>query len=292
MEDAVDAIEIPRSEGGNSEAVSGLAVARNGLIAALQETDKKVYIYNDSKELVHEFPVSGDNEEFSYANQMILDQWNNLIICIGDGKSLLRYTLNGKKLPSIQGPDYVYQMGGVTMATNGDLYVSSNDPSCILKLPKGSQDWEKVYSGKDDEDSGSSDEEDEDENDDDEYDPKRQYPGQLALGPDGFIYIATENCINVLDPSTKSIVRQIGVDMHKEGNLSKIEGVCVTGDGYVFGTDQDGSVCIFKTDGSFVKKFGGSGDEIGKFSQPWAVVLDYHGFIMVSDINSRLIHIF
>ena len=283
---AVDTIEVPTNAGQGNGSVSGLAASKCGLMAVLEENDRKLFIYNQERNDVLEFPL--DSPEFSYANQLAFDRHHNIVIAQGDQNSLLRYNMNGKALPNLKVPENISCPTGVVCSPDGDMFVSSNDPYTIVKQAAGESEWVTLYLGQEDD----YDDEDEDEDEDNEFDPARFSPGQLSFGGDGELFVATYNCINVLSATDGKLKRQIGCDKYREGELSKVEGIFVTGDGYLFACDQDYYVHVFTSTGEYLCKFGGNGDDLDQFQQPWAITVDWNGHLLVSDIGNGRIQVY
>ena len=283
ISEAVDTIEVPTNAGQGNGSVSGLVACKYGLMAVLEENERKMFIYNQERTDVLEFPL--DSPEFSYANQITFDRHHNIVIAQGDQNSLLRYNMNGKALPNLELPGHIASLTGVACSPEGDLYVSSNDPYTIVKQAAGESEWVTLYRGQEDDY-----DEDEDEDDDErEFDPARFSPGQISFGNDGELFVATDNCINVLAASDGKLKRQMGCDKYRDGELSKVEGIFATGDGYLFVCDQDYNVHAFTSGGDHLCRIGGNDAEQ---SQPWAITVDWSGYLLISDIGNGCIQVY
>ena len=276
---AVDTIEVPANGGQGKGSVSGLAASKCGLMAVLEENDRKLLIYNQERNDVLEFPL--DSPLFSYANQLAFDRHHNIVIAQGDQKSLLRYNMNGKALPSLEVPENINCPTGVACSPDGDLYVASNDLCIIAKQTAGESGWITLYRSKD-----------VDYDDYDEFDPAQFAPGQLSFGGDGELFVATDNCINVLRATDGKFKRQIGCDKYRDGELAKVEGIFVTGDGYLFACDQEYCIHAFTSAGEYLCKFGGFGKDLGQFRQPWGITVDWSGHLLVSDMGNGRIQVY
>ena len=287
LPEVVDTIEVPTSAGLGNGAVIGLAASKCGLMAALEENDHKMFIYNHERCDVLEFPL--DCPEFSFASQIAFDMYNNIIIAQGEEGPMLRFNMNGKALPHLDVP--VNSQSGVACSPEGEIFVSSYDQGTIMKQAIGQSEWVTIYRRRE-EDYDEDDEEDADE-DDFMFDPKRFGPGQMSIGSDGELFVLTdEDCINVLNTSDGKVKRQIGCDKYHGGELSNVEGICVTGDGYLFVSDQKCFVHVFTTDGEYMHKFGGNGNGPGQFQHPWGITVDWQGYLLVSDAQNGKIKIF
>ena len=275
---AVDTIEIPTKRLNGS--VCGLVASKYGLMAAMEGRDSKMFIYNQERTVVLEFPL--DLPEFAYVSQITFDRHHNILIPKLNQCSLLRYNMNGKALPNLKLPEHITIPAGVACSPEGDLYVSSNDPCTIVKQEAGKSEWVTLYHFP----------EDDYDDDEDEFDPARFCPGQMSLGSDGDLFVAADNCINVFAVSDGKLKRQIGCDRYRDGELCQVEGICATGDGYVFVCDDNSSAHAFTAGGDYLCKFGGNGDNPGQFQEPWAITVDCSGYLLISDIESGRIQVY
>ena len=278
ISEAVDTIEVPTNAGHGS--VSALVACNNGLMAVMEGDDRMMFIYNQERTAVLEFPL-----DCSYVNQITFDRHHNIVIAQGNKNSLLRYNMNGKALPNLELPKHINCATGVACSPEGDLFVSSKDPYTIVKQTPGELKWVTLYRCQEDDY-----DEDEDDNEH-EFDPVQFSPGQISFGNDGELFVATDNCINVLASSDGKLKRQIGCDKYRDGEMYKVEGICATGDGYLFACDQDCYVHAFTSGGDHLCKFGGNGDDARQF-QPWAITVDCSGFLLISDIENGYIQVY
>ena len=239
ISEAVDTIEVPTNAGHGSGSVSGLVACKYGLMAVLEENERKMFIYNRERTVVLEFPL-----DCSYVNQITFDRHHNIVIAQAHQSSLLRYNMNGKALPNLKLPEHTCGPTGVACSPEGDLYVSCSFPYTIVKQEAGESEWVTLYPGQED---------DYDENEDDEereFDPARFSPGQMSIGNDGELFVATDRWINVLASSDGKLKRQIGRDKYRDGEMSDVVGIFATGDGYLFACDQDYNVHAFTSFGN------------------------------------------
>ena len=270
-------IEVP-----DDTEVSCLAVSKFGLMAFLSENDQKLFIYNHDRRDVLEFPL--DCPDFSYANQMAFDIYGNIIIAEGDRDTLLRFNMNGKALPHLEVP--VNNPTGVACSPKGELFVSSNDPCTIVKQAVGQLNWRTIYRSQDDDD-GEDAHQYEDDMDHEVDDPPQFTPGQMCIGSDGDLFVATDNCINVLNTFDGKVKRQIGRDRYGDGNVSKVERIFATGDGYLFVCSSDHNVQMFTTDGEYLNELGP-----GVFQHPRGMAVDWNGYLLISDVGNGKIKVF
>ena len=199
-----------------------------------------------------------------------------------DQSSLLRYNMNGKSLPNLKLPEHITSPEGVVCSPEGDLYVSSSDPYTIVKQEAGKSDWVTLYHYP----------EDDYDDDEDEFDPARFCPGQMSVGNDGDLFVATDHCINVLAASDGKLKREIGCDKYQDGEMCKVAGICATGDGYLFVCDNNCYAHAFTASGDYLCKFAGNEDNPGQFQEPWAIAVDWSGYLLISDSGSGRIHVY
>ena len=125
-----------------------------------------------------------------------------------------------------------------------------------------------------------------------EYDPTHFIPGQMSVGSGCELFVATDNCINVLSTFDGKVKRQIGRDAYRERELSKVEGIFATGDDYLFVCDCDYKIRVYSSDGWYLNSFGGVKDRLGVFQQPWGIAVDWNGYLFISDVGNGKIHVF
>ncbi len=109
----------------------------------------------------------------------------------------------------------------------------------------------------------------------------------------GNVYVAdaANSCIRVYS-NDKKYLRHINCSSKKATKLTRIRGICVSGD-YVYVTDWDHHcVAVFTTAGEFVTSFGQEGDKAGLFSYPTDVCVDRDGFVYVADDSNRRLQCF
>ena len=244
IHEPVETIEVPVSAEAGDAVVPCLAASKCGLMAVLEESDQNLFIYNHKRRVVLEFPLN--SPEYSYAHQMAFDIYNNIIIAQGEEGTLLRFNMNGKALPHLEVP--VNHPIGVACSPEGEIFVSSNDPCAVVKKAVGQSEWVTIYRSQEDDDN--------EEEVYHEFDTSRFTPGQMSVGSGCELFVATDNCINVLSTFDGKVKRQIGCDRYRGGDLSKVEGIFATGEGYLFVSESDNSIHVYTTDGKYLDEFG------------------------------------
>ena len=274
---------MPYSEGPGRGSLSGLVASSCGFMAVLEENDEKMFIYNHERKHVLNFPLNCP--KFSYVFQMAFDRHNNIIIAMRDRDSLLRFNMNGKALPHLEVP--VDNPIGVACSPEGDIFVSSNDHvDTIVKKSVGQSEWVTIYCGQDDEDDEDDYDEYQDDDDDMDFDPKRFTPGQMFVGSGGELFVAADNCINVLSTFDGTLKRQIGCDEYRDGVIARVISICLTGDDYLFLSSDDNCIHVFKSNGDYVNKFSWDGGE------PFGIAVDCNGYLCISDSGDSNIKVF
>ena len=229
---------------------------------------------------------------YSHVSQITFDRHHNIVIAEDSQSSLLHYNMNGKALPNLELPELICGPTGVTCSPEGDLYVSCSDPFAILKQVAGESDWVTIYSSGHDYDA---------EGEDEALDPGRFYPGQLSFGSEGGLFVTAMDCINVFAPSDGKLKRRLvwDYDMDRDDSdsdshdeLGIVEGICATGDGYLFMCDSYCYVHVFTAGGDYLCKFGGKGDNPGQFRKPWAITVDWSGYLLISDYSKSRIQVY
>ncbi|KAF6216602.1 hypothetical protein GE061_000946 [Apolygus lucorum] len=85
----------------------------------------------------------------------------------------------------------------------------------------------------------------------------------------------------------------IGTEGEKDGQLCRPWGVCCDLDGNIIVADRSNNrIQIFKSDGTFLRKFGSHGAEPGYFDRPAGVAVDPIGRIVVTDKDNHRIQVF
>ena len=80
-------------------------------------------------------------------------------------------------------------------------------------------------------------------------------------------------------------LRHFGQKGQGEGGLSRPQGLCVSGD-YVYVTEHNVGVSVFRTSGEFVYSFGKPGK--GKVNNFYGIAVDRDGFVFVCDADNRV----
>ena len=282
IHEPVETIEVPYSAEAGNAVVSCLVASNCGLMAVLEESDQNLFIYNHKRSIVLEFPLNCPGN--FYANQIAFDIYNNIIIAPYEQDALLRFNMNGKALPRLEVP--VSNPIGVVCSPEGELFVSSNDPCTIVKKTVGQSEWVTIYRSQEYGDVYHDVYQDDDDMDR-EFDPTRFTPKMLSVGSGGELFVATDNCINVLSTFDGKVKRQIGFDRYGDGNLSAVLGVFATGDGHLFVSDSDHSVHVYTTDGEYLDEIGS-----GVVQHPYAIAVDWKGYLFVPGILNGKIHVF
>ncbi|MBP6506326.1 MAG: hypothetical protein KA257_02065 [Opitutaceae bacterium] len=115
-----------------------------------------------------------------------------------------------------------------------------------------------------------------------------QYPGSIAVAPNGNIIVGDGNHrIQVFD-NTGTFVRKWGSQGSGDGQFQWPNGIAVMANGNVVVADsQNHRIQMFSADGTFIRKWGSQGSGEGQFNGPQGVAIAGDGSIVVVD-GSRL----
>jgi len=117
-------------------------------------------------------------------------------------------------------------------------------------------------------------------------------PAGLAVDKEGKrLYVvdiggvqSTEHRVRVFNAQTGQHLLDIGKRGDKDGELNLPRDVAIGPDGLLYVVDGGNfRVEVFKTDGTFVRIFGGIGNRSGQFSRPKGVTVDPANFVFVVD---------
>ncbi|XP_014249443.1 E3 ubiquitin-protein ligase TRIM71 isoform X2 [Cimex lectularius] len=85
----------------------------------------------------------------------------------------------------------------------------------------------------------------------------------------------------------------IGGEGEQDGQLCRPWGVCCDFEGNIIAADRSNNrIQIFKSDGTFLRKFGSHGSEPGYFDRPASVAVDPLGRIVVTDKDNHRVQVF
>jgi uncharacterized protein (TIGR03663 family) len=181
---------------------------------------------------------------------------------------------------------------GVAPSPNGDIIYVVNSNNLRIERYSGEGEFIGVWGG--------------------EADPNLTFasafgtgPTGIAVSPDGLIYVAdTWNHRVVAIDRNGQFVREIG-QRGGQANLNDDpdptgspglffgpRGIAIH-DGEIFVTDTGNErVQVFASDGTFLRAFGGFGDEPGKLIEPVGIVIDDDGTVYVADSGNGRLSIF
>ena len=127
-----------------------------------------------------------------------------------------------------------------------------------------------------------------------EEDDEFNYPGYVALGKDGTVYVSdTLNfCVKAFDPELK-FLRRIGEHGTGVGMFDRPKGVALDSDDNLYVADASFSnVQIFNREGRLLLFIGSFGEGAGSFRLPASVFIDRSNRLLVADQVNRRVQIF
>lgn len=121
---------------------------------------------------------------------------------------------------------------------------------------------------------------------------------QVALnGAGNIIYVTDSQNANVqVYSQSGKFLFEFGTPSKKKqyrrGGLCRPHGIAIDGEGYVYIGDENGVVSIFDSEGSFVRSFGGPGDQAGQFGDIQAMHFDRQGNLYVCEWETNRVQVF
>ena len=123
-----------------------------------------------------------------------------------------------------------------------------------------------------------------------------EHPNDLAIGPNGLIYVADTDFSRIQVFSTEGeLIRNWGSEGIENGNFSSPDGIAVSANGEVFVADtKNNRIQVFDANGVFKRKWGGleTGNGNGNFSSPKGIVISNSGLVYVADSKNNRIQVF
>ena len=121
-------------------------------------------------------------------------------------------------------------------------------------------------------------------------------PTGLAIGPEGYLYVADTHYHRVLVFSPDGrLVRQFGRFGREDGCFLYPTHVAFAPDGRIFVSEYGGNdrISVFSPDGNFLRSFGSPGEGAGQFSRPAAMAVDSaRGRLYIADACNHRIAVY
>lgn len=119
----------------------------------------------------------------------------------------------------------------------------------------------------------------------------------VALNSAGDLYVTdSRNCNVQVYNRNGAFMFAFGTECsksyYKRGGLSSPHAIATEKEDFVFVGDRDGVVSIFAKNGEFVRSFGGSGDQPGKFGDIRGMQFDSHGHLYVCEWETNRVQVF
>jgi len=113
-------------------------------------------------------------------------------------------------------------------------------------------------------------------------------PWGIAVAPDRYVYVVNQGSSLVFKLTAGgAFSKQFG-----SGQSRQPTGVATDGDAVFVADTQGNRIVKFRTDGTFVTRWGAEGDGNGKFSTPVGVAVDENGLVYVADTGNHRVQVF
>jgi len=112
------------------------------------------------------------------------------------------------------------------------------------------------------------------------------YPGDVAAGPDGSVWVADWNRIQKFDAGGGFLGRW-GTHGSGDGEFDAAEAIAVSANGEVFVVDRlNRRIQVFDSQGQFLRKWGSAGTGPGELTNPSGIAIAPNGDIYIVDAGS------
>ena len=273
----------PRKIISDIKEASGVAVGTNGEVVVGSWKDHKVFVFDSKSDykLIAEVGGGGDEDgKFQYPSGVAITPDNHILV--SSYHKLQWFTMDGKLVHSTG--SYGSQTSefdnpsAVAIGRDGRIYILDSNNKRVQVL-NGDATYHSSF--------GFPHLTDEDE---DEEDP----PSALAISSEGNLYFpdSGKNCVHVFSSSGEPLFKfgKSGSWMER-GVLLTPMAIAMDADDNVF-VASIFMVSIFDKSGSFIRAFGGYGDDPGQFNFIKGLHIDQHGWLYVSEYNNNRVQIF
>lgn len=191
-------------------------------------------------------------------------------ICDGAAPRLRAHSREGKFLRELALPPGFGRCGGVAVAPNGELLVTSLIGSEVVRLdPAGAVKARAGRRG--------------------EGDVEFNFPGAVALAPDGTVWVVDTFNFRLRHLSSDlKLLGGFGEAGDGSGHFALPKGLAIDPDGHLYVADgRFDAVQVFDSAGRLLLVVGGHGAGPGEFSNPAGLACDAEGRLVIADTGNR-----
>lgn len=258
-----------------------------------------VYIADDANSRVKKCDSLGAcsvlvDAGLDWPTDVALDSSGNLYVSDWNDNTIRKYDSSGNPLgvfvgvsdaPYITDASHINNPHGVSVDNNGDVYVITDLGYRLVKFDAGGNpQWTIGTPGV----WG---------NANDQFGDYWRGPTDVAVGPDGKVYVAdTGNQRVQIFDSNGNYVDTLGSSGSGPGQFTDPYGVAVDSNGNIYVADEENQrVQIFNSSLSYVAQLGQTGvagDDNAHFDHPQGVTVDKNGNIYVADSSNNRVQVF
>lgn len=242
---------------------NGVAVSHDQKVLVTMMEACEVWVFDEHYEKVGTIGGAGVEEGKFYSPFGIaVDHDNHVIITCAALQCVQKFTLDGKYLKGAgkpgKGEFELHSANGVAVSKGGTVYVCDLGNNRIQMLNTDLQFLGNFSLADPEYGSGS-----------------LNHPSGIAINSEGNIFVADmmSHCVQVFTPEGKFLTR-IGKQGHTEGCLISPMSITIDKDDCIYVGDGMSCITTFNKNGIFMRRFGGSGMELGKFGLIRDIFLD------------------
>ena len=260
---------------------NGVAESKNGEVIVSSREEHKVYVYdpkNDYKQIA-EIGEKGDFDgKFWYPSKIVITPDNLILIC--SLRRLQWFTTDGKLVYVVQGNDKevendIGSPDDIALGRSGLIYVLDGKHKKVHVL-NGDATYIRCFGFPHLTSTN--------------YHP----PKALVVNSEDKLYFADDrnHCVHVLSSNGEYLFKfgKCG-SICERGTLSSPADIAIDSEDYVFVASTT-MVSVFDKTGSFIRAFGGQGNEPGQFSHISGLYISRSGHFYVSEFYNNRVQIF
>lgn len=120
------------------------------------------------------------------------------------------------------------------------------------------------------------------------------YPTDIAFDAQGSIYVSEygeNDRVQVFDPVTLKVIRSFGHFGNGDGQFARPQSMLLEGDTIYITDACNHRICVYKTDGTFVRNMCGIGVELGELKFPYGLDEDAEGHLVVAEFGNNRVQV-